>query len=320
MSDFQWDKDDVEKFKRLFKGVTTEIKASNIHESSFRRAGRKRPKAEDFRQLMRLIVKDKSARVKQGLVSLKKYRIQMVSDDYPYLPKTFDDVVFNDPYMVKPLPAKDELIKRLPKGTEWDESLQYLWELLDCQAKLFKNALQKTYVHDGFDLDLLFESLIGSDGKSVTIDEFTKEKWALEISFYISMYDAFKIGKKEISNSFGIDHNKAFLTAYSCHFIRHFLSRYWSRSYPKKLVPNKYAREALTLRENGQSIPKNVVNAALGQNEIDDYFLQVIHKANGEDFLPALKESTDSTVVRYCDRCRTAYSELLRLHLRQADK
>jgi hypothetical protein len=101
MSDFQWDIDDVEKFKEKFKGGTTEIKAGDIpRRNSFQRAGRRKPTVEDFPQLMRLIVKDKSARVKQGVVGLKGYRIQMVSNDYPFVQNIFDDCVFEHHYML----------------------------------------------------------------------------------------------------------------------------------------------------------------------------------------------------------------------------
>jgi hypothetical protein len=321
MSGFPWDKDDVEKFKKIFKGVDVDIKAGDIpRKNSFKRAGRTRPKVKDFEQLMRLVVKDKSARVKQGIVGSKRYRIQMISDDYPYVQNIFDDVVFKYNFWLKPMPEPEDLLKRLPKGTKWDEGLQQKWESTYLKAEMFGYALEEIYIYHGFDLDYLFEIRIDNDGRSVSTTEWQKELWALDIQRYISMYEAFSYGRNEIFNEFGFDHNMAFLTAYRYNFIRSVLSAFWYRSHTKKIVPSKYAREAVTLWETGQPIPEELVRSMYRGNVIDDSFGLAAFTADGNKFVPVLEGSTDPTVVKYCNRWRTAHADLIKLYLQRNNK
>jgi hypothetical protein len=321
MSDFQWDRNDIEKFKKIFMGVTTDIRPGDIRrKNEFSKAGRRKPDVKDFAQLMRLVVQDGSARVKQGLVCSKSYKIQMVSNDYPFVQNIFDDCVFGKQHIPNPMPVPEEILKKLPNGTSWDEVLQRDWEFARFKADMFTCALEKIYIYHGFNLDFLFECVIDSYGNSVVLSEWKKEQWALEIRKYISMYQAFSIGRQEILDNFGIDHNKAFLIAYGYNFIRGFLSEYWDRSHSKKVKPSKHTREAVSLWETGHPIPEKLMKAAFRNNRLDPHFRYAIFKSDGDEFVPALKESADPLVVKYCNQWLDTHAELLKLPHRHANK
>jgi hypothetical protein len=94
MSSFQWSQVHIDWVVSKFidKG---NVCAADISHNYTRKAGEPRFKADDFRRLMQLVVKNKLARVTKGHIASDSYRIRIVSDDYPYVPDDFDEMTFS---------------------------------------------------------------------------------------------------------------------------------------------------------------------------------------------------------------------------------
>jgi hypothetical protein len=93
MTTFQWEQSHIDWFVLKFKDREKDIDARTVQRNYTQKRG-ERLSSQDFRDLMRLVVQNKSARVTMYCVSSKKYRIRMVSENYPYIQELFDKEFF----------------------------------------------------------------------------------------------------------------------------------------------------------------------------------------------------------------------------------
>jgi hypothetical protein len=90
----EWNEEHINWFAARFDGEEKEISSKTVQNAHGRvkeNKGEQKPKTQDFRDLMRLVVKKRLARVTQGISGIKAYRIRMVSDDNPYVQELFSD-------------------------------------------------------------------------------------------------------------------------------------------------------------------------------------------------------------------------------------
>jgi hypothetical protein len=95
MTTFQWEQSHIDWFVLKFKDREKDIDARTVQRNYTQKRGEKLS-SQDFRNLMRLVVQNKSARVTMYCVSSKKYRIRMVSENHPYIQELFDEEVFSN--------------------------------------------------------------------------------------------------------------------------------------------------------------------------------------------------------------------------------
>jgi hypothetical protein len=161
MNDFQWNKTDVEWFVDNFKNGTDEIGSRIVHQK-YRRWKKTDVKSLDCKNLMRLVVHHKLARVVKSHATSHKYRIKMVANDYPYIQDFFDGELFipdNPSYLLQGIEKTevDEIITKYPRLgiEEWNESCQEQWSQSTMLGQLYFNAFV-AYNLLGGDFDKVF--------------------------------------------------------------------------------------------------------------------------------------------------------------------
>jgi hypothetical protein len=245
MADFQWNESDIEWFVNSFKDEPKEINARMIHDKckgKYKRLKRSdKPSFQDLRDLMRYVVRHKSARVTESHVTSKKYRIKMVSEKYPYEQNFFDPEFFNHTLFCE-ISDLRKLLKSFPfllgNGAslrlDWYEALQL--EKMYVQAFLAHND-------DGGDLDLVFEkfgwelnSSINENQKDFLNPKYIasqRDSFCKSINYFAVQYKLFKnafddlVMIPEISNvGRGIrNHNDLFILTFNRFMALDFIER-----------------------------------------------------------------------------------------------
>jgi hypothetical protein len=127
----EWKEEHIQWFVKKFASEKREISSENVqnaHGRTKENKGEQKPNAQDFRNLMRLIVKNRSARVTQGFSGIDNYRIRMVSVDNPY-----DQELFSDHFAlylkssVNLPPTQEEFSNLGDLLPEWTDQHQFEW-------------------------------------------------------------------------------------------------------------------------------------------------------------------------------------------------
>jgi hypothetical protein len=212
MSVFGWQQQHVDWFLKTFGSETKEL-TSGIVEKRYTPKGEEPDKGrskngeptismQDFRHLMRIMVRLRRARVVKGHVRSKHYRIRMVNADYPFIQNVFGQEIF-----CIPKPDKEELLSMeyptLKK--DWDEKMQTAWSSAFQQVQLHLCGF-KLFNDYGGDFDILFDELQSYSERlkarklfmEQLLDDNKRELFALEIHFFVLLHEAFRIGNEEL--------------------------------------------------------------------------------------------------------------------------
>jgi hypothetical protein len=199
MSNFQWKKSDIDWFTERFKGEKTEITSRFVSQNYPRKKWECKPLSQDFRNLMRLIVQNKQARVTSGHVTSKSYRIRMISDGYPYIQELFDEIFFShfqwEMKAFKLSEAREFYFQEI-KDMVSDSYIQELLDGWNAAVKMYRRAFW-IYNFAGADYDLLADNrdVLNSD-----IIRAMKDDICAELHSYVCQYKLFKLVKPEIEN------------------------------------------------------------------------------------------------------------------------
>jgi hypothetical protein len=241
----EWNQDHVGWFMWRFQDDAKEIDARKVQQAFGERKGDDFPelwesKEEVFRYLMRLIVKYKLARVTQGFSESKDYRIKVVSSNYPYIEKVFDDEIFSHPLIANPLSGildlkmlGDAMLKGSCKTSLYIKIVRY-----EMASRLSRNSF--CYYQDGgADMESEFEQF----------DEFRE----LHIEYYvllsfelIYMYKLIKVLCTKMSEYKLYDYNEIFAFAFYCKCASGLLQIAGKNSNHSKSYTNRNIHEMLT--------------------------------------------------------------------------
>jgi hypothetical protein len=212
MSVFGWQQQHVDWFLKTFGRETKELTGRDVEKRYAPKKGEpKKGKSQngedtismqDFRHLMRIMVRLRRARVVKGHVRSKHYRIRMVDADYPFIQNVFGEEIF-----CIPKPDKEELLSmEYPTlKRDWDEKVQTAWASAIQQSQLHLCGFKLINDYGG-DFDLLFDELQGYSEELKAIKLFMeqllgdndRELFALEIHFFVLLHEAFRIGNEEL--------------------------------------------------------------------------------------------------------------------------
>jgi hypothetical protein len=236
MTDFKWLQCHTEWFLKKFRSRTDELKSSDISRMYTPKKGeprKGRPEngektitEQDFRNLMRLMVSSKHARVTQGHVRSKCYRIKIVNEEYPYIQNLLVNEIPQDL-----MPDKEMLLKEYIPCIKinWDQKAQDLWALCYMTGKRYSLCFN-LYNNSGGDFDLLFDYLqdfsrkFKGEGFNALpmLEDEERELFTLEMNFFVMLYRAFEVGNKVLLDDFVTHGYKSEDT--ERHFVRVFFS------------------------------------------------------------------------------------------------
>jgi hypothetical protein len=237
MTDFPWEEHHIDWFLKKFSSETKELVAREVHNSYKPKKGEPRKgrskegepifDLQDFRNLMRLIVLNKYARVTKGSFKSTKYRIRMVSDEYPYIQELFDKEFFDHDWIVEPMPDI-EVVRNiyLPFIDEWTDLHQEAHDIAKQDGYTYFDAFY-IYNYRGGDFDILFHQFPKFDTRSKDGSD-ARELFILHVYFFISVYKAFIIGLHDLKKWFKAidpsrpcprDHNTFFAVMFNHHIV-----------------------------------------------------------------------------------------------------
>jgi hypothetical protein len=299
--------------------------------------------AIDFGALMRQMVRLHLARVTQSHSNSDRYRIKMVSDDYPYVQEFFDKEIFENPFMKNPIPGKEELMKNYLPGVkiDWDDMVQGVWigVVIDGWKYL---ASFDIYNYLGGDFDLVFSTL-AYYGIHLDSTSFDKDHFILEVKFFIRLYEAFKVGNEELVTDFmqeGFDslhleahYIRAFIDSFRSEMIRVFIVKVERfQQAPKKLAERTYYDNALQVlkyyreiviaqdEDSRKHLQKNIsdfMKPLMGGYSPSDeawYYCSIGH---GKSWLSVLSRSDRADVKEALFLVEQAYQEMEKFKVRQ---
>jgi hypothetical protein len=326
MNDFKWDKADVSKAKKIFHATDGDIKAGDfLRKSRFQKSQRSSPITDDFRSLMRLLVQDKSARVTNGVSFSGDYSIRMVSANYPYTSKVFNDVIFSHPVILNPLPSIEELAFFYPHNPNYYAFLwngrEKIWDFHKERARFFGKALY-FYQYNGGNSEATFEGKYSCE---------EVEKYSLEIQYLVSMYKLIQVakvfptsvdGSSYQKNSCGLtDHDTVFLTMYQ-HIV---VSSLLATIQPEIQLSNRTKYNCF--QQLSQSIIKRepllptdrvqrVVGGDVSENPKRYRERHLHHIASGYPLFELLKNSNDPDIKKAFDEWIQKRDQRIHLHSR----
>jgi hypothetical protein len=202
MNVFHWQQHHIDWFVRTFAKEQKPISRREVEKRYKPRRGEpkkgrslqgeKTITVEDFGRLMRLVVTNGHARVISSFSGSKNYRIQMVSEDYPFTEILFDDEIFNNSFLSMPNQvALRELY--LPKFMEeWNDDIKLRWSIYFNEGS-FRRLAFWIYNHAGGDFDRIF------DRDPIEYSSIAnREIFVLDVCIYIAVYKALKAGRDEL--------------------------------------------------------------------------------------------------------------------------
>ncbi len=198
MANFQWQEQHLKWFLRTFKDERNKLAARDIGARYCPKKGEQTIDAQDFRNLMRLMVLNKYARVTNSYKESRNYKIRMVSDDYPFIQEAFDRELFNHPFIKKPLPGVEEVKNTYLPFVEGhgDASFDEAYKRSNTLGSLYVEAF-RIYNYEGGDFDLILHLLDEPLMQPSDIAD-QREFFILHVRFFIAVYKAFKIGLPEL--------------------------------------------------------------------------------------------------------------------------
>jgi hypothetical protein len=189
----EWNDEHIKWFAARFDGEEKEISSEivqNAHGRIKENIEEQKPNAQDFRNLMRLVVKERLARVTQGVSGSSSYRIRMVSEDNPYEQELFSDgFALHIKFEVNLPPTKEEFSDLGDFFPDWKDRHQSIWNQECYWWNEIIRAFQQ-YKYRGGD----FEDL------PPCFNPKLKEDFSLRVNQLICQYIAINIGWKEIKD------------------------------------------------------------------------------------------------------------------------
>ncbi len=189
MDVFQWDKYHIDLFVQRFRNRQDDIDSRTV-QHAFRNIQRQQriPKlnTRDYKNLMRLIVQNKYARVVKGCITSNNYRIKMISDKYHYTKILFDEELFRNPIFVNPiLELRDK---------DWDSDTESYWIQCCSIANLLSEAFL-AYNFCGGDYDIFFEN------EGILVDKkvkYYRDYFCSIVNAFVCTYKAWKLADCEL--------------------------------------------------------------------------------------------------------------------------
>lgn len=286
MADFQWGELHINWVLEKFKDETKELAAGDIERqfrSSIKRGEPRKGKpkggeqtigTQDFRNLMRLMVINKLARVTRGSFKSKNYRIRLVSDEYPFTQDFFSkDLLFHHPHMLEPMPdIEDVKSVWMPSLNTWTESHQQAFETNKIRGYMYAEAFV-AYNYLGGDFDNIFLQFPEFDLESTDVAD-SKKIFILHVLFFISLYTAFTVGLPELQKWYKAikdaplsgNHDRFFTVAFSHILVQDIFKQVEKRDRKaSRIYLSNTLNEILSYYKNGDSygsveIPRNLFN------------------------------------------------------------
>jgi hypothetical protein len=190
MTTFQWDRSHVDWFLKRFSSASMDIDARIVSQNYYRKKGESKPNSQDFNHLMRLIVQSKLARVSNGSVWSKGYKIRMVSETHPYTEELFDKEFFCHPLWESIVPKVDEVIGLNLETSGSDIELEG-WRTI---AKGLRASFY-SYNYHGSDYDLVMKKCDSRGGKH----GINRESFCLTVKEFVQYYRVLKLADVELA-------------------------------------------------------------------------------------------------------------------------
>jgi hypothetical protein len=185
MGTFQWNESHIDWFIKKFKGEQKELDARSVQ----RKYGWGLS-SQDFRQLMRLVVKSGYARVTNGCVSSKRYKIRMISEQNPYRIDLFDKELIEHKGLNNIVPEFDELLYVFfPEMEEYNVYQEEAWDNHRLFVELIVEGFS-IYNFRGGDYDIIWESDLC---EYITPSDNYKDLFFFIMNVLISEYIACKV-------------------------------------------------------------------------------------------------------------------------------
>jgi hypothetical protein len=192
MDAFQWNKSDIDWFISKFKGEEKEIDARSVQ-----RKYNNKPSSSDFRRLMRLVVQSGYARVTNGCVTSKKYRIRMNSEQYPCRIYLFDKELIEHTELDNIVPEFDDLMDTFfPEIKEYNPHQVSIWDDHRLLAEMIVAGFS-TYNYQYSDYDFIWESELAVD---LMPSDSYKDLFCGIMNALVAEYIACKVVIPEIRN------------------------------------------------------------------------------------------------------------------------
>jgi hypothetical protein len=188
MANFQWNESHIEWCLKTFKARTEELSTGDIEKlyTPKKRNGepkKGKPKGDeqtidmqDFRNLMRLMVNKKHARVTNGFHQSKGYKIRMVSVDYPYIQEVFGTTVIETIPWVFTSKSKD-----------WEPSKSEEFN----KIMIFYMFGFVVYTHMGGDFDYIFDKF--SEYPEYSEYSEYRKSFILDVLYFVSVCKILKV-------------------------------------------------------------------------------------------------------------------------------
>ncbi len=272
MANFQWNESDINWFIENFKDETNEIQ-SRMVQQKYKRGQKINVKAQDCKNLMRLVVINKHARVTKGHVNSTGYRIKMISQEYPYHQEIFDKNFFTySPFEKSDLSF---IIESYPKTLKWIVYLESEWAEALLLERMYVSAF---YAHNlfGGDLDRVFEEFGASikvsrgqnNGFSRKYGFIQRDSFCNKINFFACQYKLCKTATTELldlktklgMSSLFADHNSLFTSMFVNAHILDFLERVELKKQVQKRksrTRSNILKELMESVENPEALTQN---------------------------------------------------------------
>jgi hypothetical protein len=185
MANFQWNESHIKWCLKTFKARTEELSAGDIEKRYTPKKGMGEPRKgnpkgdeqtidmQDFRNLMRLMVKKKYARVTKEFCQSDGYKIYMVSVEYPYIQEVFDTSV------IEIIPSVF-----INQSKDWEASKSEEFNKL----MIFYMFGFRVYTHMGGDFDYIFDKF-PEDPE----DPEYRESFILDVLYFVSVCKILKV-------------------------------------------------------------------------------------------------------------------------------
>jgi hypothetical protein len=350
MSDFQWQKHHLEWFLKTFKNETREISRGDVEKRYRPKKGEpKKGKSKngertitprDFGDLMRQMVRSHHARVTWSHSGSERYRIKMVSEDYPYSQEYFDREIFENPFMQNPIPEKEELLKNyLPNAKiDWNDKIQGIWLAAYVDGRKYLASFD-IYNYFGGDFDLVF-STCAYYGIDMDLTSDDKELFILQSNLFIRLYEVFKLGNEELVAEYNKQtdsellytatyYNSVFISSFQSDIIKWFLlaverptRKISDRTYydnAVQVLQSYKERESTQDRDSRKSHQRNIndfMKPLLGRFSPSDEALYYCSNEDGKNWRRILAQSDRPELKDALYRAEEAYRELEKFKVR----
>lgn len=320
----EWNDEHIKWFVARFANNKLEISSENVqnaHGRTKKNKGEQKPEAQDFRNLMRLVVKNRLARVTQGFSGISSYRIIIVSDDNPYNQELFSDrFALYLKFSVNLPPTQEEFSNLGDLLPDWTDRHQFEWRQ---ESYWWSNILHAFQQYKYF----------GGDFEDVPpcFNPELKNNFVLRVNQLICQYRAIKLGWELIKDHHyrwdlsdgSVEHTiwkspehlfKDMLIAQSiCRFVGHFSPKDSISPRTKADRLNLIRQELKNFRECSgldsiKQLSKNIENPLKSYKGKYSESKEAMYCnfAGGGRFLDALKLCCDPAVKEACERWETA--------------